>query len=95
MTTFFWSVFCDNYLEIIKKRISKAFIKDSTERINQPGKVCVIYTEDILREEYAEYFKCYHIDCQRLEIFNSPRGMKIRKMIWEVQLWMGTFFKSF
>ncbi len=43
--------------EIIKKRISKAFIKDSTERINQPGKVCVIYTEDILREEYAEYFK--------------------------------------
>ena len=43
--------------EIIKKRISKAFIKDSTERINQPGKICVIYTEDILREEYSEYFK--------------------------------------
>ena len=43
--------------EIIKKRISKAFIKDSTERINQPGKICVIYTEDVLREEYAEYFK--------------------------------------
>ena len=42
--------------EIIKKRISKAFIKDTDERVNQPGKVCVIYSEDVLRDEYTEYF---------------------------------------
>ena len=42
--------------EIIKKRISKAFIKDTDERVNQPGKICVIYSEDVLRDEYTEYF---------------------------------------
>jgi len=41
--------------EIVKKRISKAFIKDSTERVNQPGKICIIYSEDLLREEYTNY----------------------------------------
>ena len=41
--------------EIIKKRINKAYIKDSDERINQPGKICIIYSEDVLREEYTAY----------------------------------------
>lgn len=39
--------------EIIKKRINKAFVKGSNQRINIPGHMCVIYTEDILREEYT------------------------------------------
>ncbi|MBF0596230.1 hypothetical protein [Faecalibacter rhinopitheci] len=42
--------------EIIKKRINKAFVKDSNERINIPGKLCVIYSEEILKEEYSNYF---------------------------------------
>ncbi|MGV0757055.1 hypothetical protein ACTS95_13445 [Empedobacter brevis] len=41
--------------EIIKKRLSKAFVKGTNERINQPQKICIIYTEDILREEYTNY----------------------------------------
>lgn len=41
--------------EIVKKRLSKAFVKGSNERINQPHKICIIYTEDILREEYTNY----------------------------------------
>ncbi|QTV05757.1 hypothetical protein [Faecalibacter bovis] len=43
--------------EIIKKRINKAFIKDSNERINIPGKLCVIYTDDYLKNEYSIYIK--------------------------------------
>ncbi|RLZ08743.1 hypothetical protein [Faecalibacter macacae] len=43
--------------EIIKKRINKAFIKDSEERINVPGKLCVIYTDDFLKDEYSIYIK--------------------------------------
>lgn len=38
--------------EIIKKRINKAYVKDSDERINIPGKICIIYTEDVIKEEY-------------------------------------------
>lgn len=41
--------------EIIKKRINKAYVKDSIERINVPGKLCIIYYEDVLREEYIGY----------------------------------------
>ena len=41
--------------EIVKKRLSKAFVKGTNERINQPHKICIIYTEDILREEYTNY----------------------------------------
>jgi hypothetical protein len=41
--------------EIVKKRLSKAFVKGTEERINQPGKICIIYSEDVLREEYTEY----------------------------------------
>ncbi|WP_314242802.1 hypothetical protein [Empedobacter tilapiae] len=41
--------------EIIKKRLSKAFVKGTNERINQPKKICIVYTEDILREEYTNY----------------------------------------
>lgn len=41
--------------EIVKKRISKAFVKDTTERVNQPGKICIIFSEDVLREEYTAY----------------------------------------
>ena len=43
--------------EIIKKRINKAFVKGKDERINIPGKLCIIYTEDILKEEYTFYFR--------------------------------------
>lgn len=41
--------------EIIKKRINKAFVKGKEERINVPGKLCIIYTEDVLKEEYTDY----------------------------------------
>ena len=43
--------------EIIKKRIDKALIKGSTERITQKGKIAVIYSQEKDRVEYDRYIK--------------------------------------
>ncbi len=43
--------------EIIKKRIDKAFIKDTEERISQKGKLTIIYSHNSDEEEYLKYVK--------------------------------------
>lgn len=43
--------------EIIKKRIDKAFIKDTEERITQKGKIAIIYSHDSDEKEYLNYVK--------------------------------------
>jgi phage terminase Nu1 subunit (DNA packaging protein) len=43
--------------EIVKKRIDKAFIKDTTERLTQPGKVAIVYTQQKEADEYLRYIK--------------------------------------
>ena len=40
--------------EIIKKRIDKAIIKGSAERLTQPGKIAIVYSQ---RQEGAEYLE--------------------------------------
>jgi len=41
--------------EIVKKRIDKAYIKDSNERLTQPGKIAIVYSQDKEAEEYKNY----------------------------------------
>ncbi|MGB8374900.1 MAG: GAF domain-containing protein [Salegentibacter sp.] len=41
--------------EIIKKRIDKAFIKDTEERITQKGKIAIIYSQRNDEREYLRY----------------------------------------
>ena len=41
--------------EIIKKRIDKACIKGSEERVTQKGKIAIIYSQDSDAEEYTRY----------------------------------------
>lgn len=43
--------------EIIKKRIDKATIKGTDERITQPGKLAIIYTQDEERLAYLSYIQ--------------------------------------
>lgn len=43
--------------EIIKKRIDKAFIKDTEERITQKGKIAIIYSQRADEKEYMRYIK--------------------------------------
>ncbi len=43
--------------EILKKRIDKAFIKDTKERITQPGKLVIVYSQDKDATEYKRYIE--------------------------------------
>lgn len=43
--------------EIIKKRIDKALIKNTTERLTQPGKIAIVYSQKSDADEYLKYIK--------------------------------------
>lgn len=43
--------------EIVKKRIDKVRIKDTNERLTQPGKIAVVYSQAKDAEEYLEYIE--------------------------------------
>lgn len=43
--------------EIIKKRIDKAYIKNTEERITQKGKISIIYSQSSDEREYLRYIK--------------------------------------
>lgn len=43
--------------EIVKKRIDKAFIKDTSERITQLGKITIVYSNSIEETEYLGYIE--------------------------------------
>ncbi|HCN48215.1 MAG TPA: GAF domain-containing protein [Chryseobacterium sp.] len=45
----------NSYYEIIKKRLDKAHIKDSPERITAPGKITIVYFGMENQKEYLEY----------------------------------------
>lgn len=42
---------------IIKKRIDKAYIKGTTERLTQPHKIAIVYSQDRDAREYANYLE--------------------------------------
>jgi hypothetical protein len=41
--------------EVLKKRMDKALIKDSRERLTQPGKIAIVYSNPKEALEYQEY----------------------------------------
>ena len=43
--------------QVVKKRIDKVHVKDSNERLTQPGKIAIIYFNDKEAEEYKGYIK--------------------------------------
>ncbi|MBX2873871.1 MAG: hypothetical protein KTR30_17280 [Saprospiraceae bacterium] len=43
--------------EIIKKRIDKAVIAETNERLRSPGSISIVYTNDNDRKEYLEYLE--------------------------------------
>ncbi|MCF6347304.1 MAG: GAF domain-containing protein [Flavobacteriaceae bacterium] len=43
--------------EIIKKRIDKAHIKGTNERLTVPGKIAIVYSQDKDAKEYRKYIK--------------------------------------
>jgi hypothetical protein len=43
--------------EIIKKRIDKVHLRDSDERLTQPGKIAIVYSQHKEQSEYLEYIE--------------------------------------
>lgn len=43
--------------EIVKKRIDKAYIKNTGERLTQPGKIAIVYNQAKIEDEYKKYFE--------------------------------------
>ena len=43
--------------EIVKKRIDKVHVKNSEERLTQPGKIAVVYSQQKELQEYMEYIE--------------------------------------
>ncbi len=43
--------------EIVKKRIDKARIQGTRERLTQPGKIAIVYSQDEEAQEYRRYIK--------------------------------------
>jgi len=43
--------------EIVKKRIDKVHLKDSEERLTQPGRVAIVYSQQKEQAEYLEYIE--------------------------------------
>lgn len=43
--------------EIIKKRIDKAYVKDTEERVTQQGKITIVYSQSSDEREYLQYVK--------------------------------------
>jgi hypothetical protein len=42
--------------EIVKKRIDKAHVKNTGERLTQPGKLAIVYNQAKVEDEYKRYF---------------------------------------
>lgn len=76
--------------EIVKKRIDKAFVKGTNERLTQPGQIAIVYSQSKEAEDYHKYIdylvsKKYlekEIEHLELEELQGVKGLKaIRVMV--------------
>ncbi|WP_046756295.1 GAF domain-containing protein [Kordia jejudonensis] len=75
--------------EIIKKRIDKANIKNTTERLTVPGKIAIVYSQDKDALEYIKYIKYmqaknYFGELEKLEIEDLQGVSGLRALRVEV-----------
>jgi GAF domain-containing protein len=72
--------------EIVKKRIDKAYIKDSGERLTQPGKIAIVYNQAKVQDEYKQYFhylaskRLIADDVEDLELEELPGATGLRAL---------------
>jgi hypothetical protein len=74
--------------EIVKKRIDKALIKNTDQRLTQPGKIAIVFNQPRIEEEYRGYFEYLaaknlidpqveHLELDELQGANGLRAMRI------------------
>jgi hypothetical protein len=76
--------------EIVKKRIDKAHIKQTGERLTQPGKIAVVYNQAKVGDEYRRYFeyliakKIIHNKVEELELEELPGATGLKALRIEI-----------
>jgi hypothetical protein len=74
--------------EVIKKRIDKVLIKDTEERLTQPGKIALIYSAESEADEFMNYIKEFQeigslssvIEQHDLEELQGVTGLKALRL---------------
>ena len=74
--------------EIVKKRIDKAYIKNTEERLTQPGMIAIVYSQDrdaVEYEKYVEYLQAKgylekNVEYLELEELQGVRGLKAMRV---------------
>ncbi|MBT8195452.1 MAG: GAF domain-containing protein, partial [Bacteroidia bacterium] len=64
--------------EIVKKRVDKAHIKNTKERITQPGKIAIIYTNEQDAYEYKKYIS--YLENKGYLIPNSLEDLELENL---------------
>lgn len=76
--------------EIVKKRIDKAYIKNTGERLTQPGKIAIVYNQAKVEDEYRRFFyylaakKLVTGEIEMLELEELPGASGLRALRIEV-----------
>jgi len=76
--------------EIVKKRIDKAFIKNSDQRLTQPGKIAIVYNQAKVEDEFRRYFQYLKArnlvkgTMEELELEELPGATGLRALRFEL-----------
>ncbi|HYF67056.1 MAG TPA: GAF domain-containing protein [Ohtaekwangia sp.] len=76
--------------EIIKKRIDKAYIKNSSERLTQPGKIAIVYNHTKTEDEFRRYFEYLTVrnlvtgSIETLELEELPGASGLRALRFQI-----------
>jgi hypothetical protein len=79
--------------EIVKKRIDKALIKGSDERLTQPGKIAIVYSQPREAQEYQGYIAYLlavgeltdEVETLALEDFPGAQGLRALRVTVAMQ----------
>lgn len=76
--------------EIVKKRIDKAYIKNTNERLTQPGKIAIVYNQSKIEDEFRRYFQYLKAKglvkgiIEELELEELPGANGLRALRFEI-----------
>jgi hypothetical protein len=79
--------------QVVKKRIDKVRVRDTNERLTQPGMIAIIYFNDREAEEYEGYIRYLqekgllgvvveHLELEELQGVSGLRALRVR-VNWE------------
>jgi hypothetical protein len=83
--------------EIVKKRIDKVHLKDSDERLTQPGMVAIVYSQQKEMAEYLEYIEFLqkdgllgenieHLELEDTQGINGLKALRVNVNLSEPQV---------